>query len=150
MARKATATRSKNYDDYMWLGQILSIVGRQTKAEGQTKQAEELLAEAEKALRCAVEVEPKLATPWVALVQFFIAGKANDRAEKVISEASRKIPAKQAALALAQCYEAIQNTDMAQKKYEAAVAASLRTPQLCTPWRTSTVARASRRWPRTN
>ena len=61
MARKATARRSKNYEEYLWLGQILSIVGRQTKAAGQTKQAEELLAEAEKALRRAVEVEPKLA-----------------------------------------------------------------------------------------
>ena len=128
MARKAAAEGSKNYEDYLWLGQVLSVVGRQTKADGQTRQAKELLAEAEKALRRAVEIEPKIAATWVTLIQFFSAGGAKDQAEKVINEASRKIPAKQAPLALAQCYEAMQNMDMAQKKYEAALAASPQDP----------------------
>jgi tetratricopeptide (TPR) repeat protein len=123
IARKAAA-QTKDYQDHLWLGQILSVIGRQAKTAGLTKPAEELLAEAERALRRAVELEPKISATWVALVQFFSASEAKDQAEKVIAEVSQKIPAKQVPLALAQCYEAMQDFDTAQKKYETALAAA--------------------------
>jgi tetratricopeptide (TPR) repeat protein len=123
IARKAAA-RTKDYQDYLWLGQILSVIGRQAKATGLTKAGEDLLAEAEKALRRAVELEPKISATWVALVQFFSASEAKGQAEKVIAEVSQKIPAKQVPLALAQCYEAMQDFDAAQKKYGVALAAA--------------------------
>jgi tetratricopeptide (TPR) repeat protein len=122
-ARK-TAAGSKNYQSHLWLGQVLGVVARQAKADGQTKKAAELSAEAEKAFRYAVELEPKVATTWVTLVQFLSAGGAKEQAERAIQEASQKIPAKDAPLALAQCYEVMQNLDAAQKKYEAALAAA--------------------------
>ncbi len=122
IARKA-AGGTKDYQDHLWLGQILSVIGRQAKAAGQTKPANDLLAEAEKALRRAVELEPKISATWIALVQFFSASEAKDQAEKVIAEVSQKIPAKQVPLALAQCYEAMQDFAAAQKKYEVALAA---------------------------
>jgi tetratricopeptide (TPR) repeat protein len=122
-ARKAAAG-SKNYETHLWLGQVLSVVSRQAKADGHAKNAEALSAEAEKAFRHAVEIEPKITNTWVALIQFLSTEGAKDRAEQAISEASQKIPAKQAPLALAQCYEAMQKVDEAQKKYEAALAAA--------------------------
>ncbi len=128
IARKAAAAGPKDYQEHLWLGQILGVVGHQAKAAGQTKPAEELLAEAEQALRRAVEIEPKVVGTWIALVQFFVADEAKDKAEKVIDEVSQKIPAKQAPLAIAQCYEAMQNFDAAQKKYEVALAAAPQDP----------------------
>ena len=75
IARKAAA-RTTDFQDHLWLGQILSVIGRQAKAAGLAKQAAELLAEAEKALRREVELEPKISAMWVALVQFFSASEA--------------------------------------------------------------------------
>ena len=123
-ARKSAASDSKRYQEQMWLGQMLSVIGRRAKAEGQTKKAEELLTEAEKALRRAVEIEPKLPATWVALIQFLSSCDKEDQAEKLIDEASKSIPAKQAPLAIAQCYEVMGKTDAAEGKYEAALAAS--------------------------
>jgi tetratricopeptide (TPR) repeat protein len=122
IARKAAAG-TKDYQDDLWLGQILSVIGRQAKTAGQAKSAQDLLSEAERALRRAVELEPKIPATWIALVQFFSASEARDQAEKVIAEVSQKIPVKQVPLALAQCYEAVQDFGAAQKKYEAALAA---------------------------
>ena len=123
-ARKSAAADSKRYQEQMWLGQMLSVIGRRAKAEGQTKKAEELLAEAEKALRRAVELEPKLPATWVALIQFLSSCDKEDQAEKLIDEASKSIPAKQAPLAIAQCYEVMGKAEAAEGKYEAALAAS--------------------------
>jgi tetratricopeptide (TPR) repeat protein len=128
-ARKA-ASESKNYESHLWLGQVLGIAGRQAKIDGQTKKAEALSAEAEKAFRRAVDIEPKIAMTWVALIQFLSAAGVKDRAEQAVNEASQKIPAKQAPLALAQCYEALQKFDVAQEKYAAALAAAPDDPQI--------------------
>ena len=39
-ARKAAASDSKRYQDQMWLGQMLSLIGRRAKTEGQGQKAE--------------------------------------------------------------------------------------------------------------
>ena len=65
-ARKAAAG-SKAFDSHLWLGQVLGVVARQAKADGQTQKAEKLSAEAGKAYRRAVEIEPKRTMTWVAL-----------------------------------------------------------------------------------
>ena len=82
-----------------------------------------LLTEAEKALRRAVELEPKLPETWVALIRFLSSCGKEDEAEKLIDAASKSIPAKQAPLAIARCYEAAGKTKAAEAKYEAALAA---------------------------
>jgi len=128
MARKAVALDSKNFQEHLWLGQVLGILGRRAKSEGAGKRADELLGDAEKALRRAVEIEPKLAETWVALIQFLSANEDSAGAEKAIEEAGKKIPAKQAPLALAQCFEVMKKMDAAQEKYEAALSAAPEDP----------------------
>ncbi len=127
-ARKAVSAESKNYPEQIWLAQVLGMAGRQAKAAEQDKKGEELLADAEKAVRRAVELEPKLPQTWVALVRFLAAVGAKDKAEKAIrdfQETSRKehIPEKEALVPFAQCYEAINEMDRAEENYKAALAA---------------------------
>ncbi|MEN6405152.1 MAG: tetratricopeptide repeat protein [Thermoguttaceae bacterium] len=128
MARKAAVSQSTSPHEQLWLGQILGIVGRRARTEHRTAEAERLLTEAEHALRRAVELAPDVAANWVALVQFYSENDDVRRAEKTIEEAAKKITSQQASLALAQCYEAIKQTDSARKKYEAALAAAPRDP----------------------
>jgi cellulose synthase operon protein C len=128
LARKAAAADSKRYQDHLWLGQMLTVIGRKAKSENDAKKATELFAEAEKALRRAVQVEPKLPATWVALIQFLSSTEKEDHAERMIDEASKNIPAKQASLAIAQCYEVMNKTEAAEQKYEAALAASPEDP----------------------
>jgi len=128
MARKAASSKSKNYQEQVWLGQVLSIIGRRAKAEGHAKEAEELFTDAEKALRRAVELEPKNPATWVALIQFLSATEAESKAEKAIQEAGKKLPPKTAPLAMAQCYEVMKKKEAAEEKYEAALAADPQDP----------------------
>ena len=148
-ARKAAAS-SKSYEDHLWLGQVLGVVARQTKTDGQSKKAGELTAEAEKAFRRAVELEPKVAMTWVGLIQFLSASGAKEQAQQALQEAAQKIPAKQAPLALAQCCEAMQDVNAAQKKYEAAPAQPPMTRSSYVPWPISTFAPGSPSKPKSN
>ena len=123
-AQKSADADSKRYQEHVWLGQMLSMIARRAKAEGQTEKARELLTEAEKALRRAVELEPKLPETWVALIRFLSSCGKEDQAETLIDAASKSIPAKEAPLAIAQCYELIGKMEAAEEKYEAALTAS--------------------------
>ena len=124
MAQKAASADSKNYLDHLWLGQMLGILGSRAKAMKQDQKAEELLGNAAKALRSAAELEPKLPQTWVALIRFYSIVGEVDKAEKATEEAKLNIPAKEAPLALAQCYEAMHKTEDAEKQYEAALEAA--------------------------
>ena len=124
MARKAALADSKSYLDHLWLGQMLGILGSRAKAVKQDQKAEELLGDAAKSLRRAAELEPKLPQTWVALIRFYSVVGEVDKAEKAIEEAKLNIPAKDAPLALARCYEAMHKTEDAEKQYEAALEAA--------------------------
>ncbi|MCE5302575.1 MAG: tetratricopeptide repeat protein [Planctomycetaceae bacterium] len=128
MARKSAASQSKNPGEQLWLGQVLSIVGRRAKTEQNAAQAERLLNEAEQALLRAVELSPETAAPWIALVQFYQENDNSRSAEQTIEKAAKKIAPKQTPLALAQCYAIIKKFDLAEAKYEAAMAASPKDP----------------------
>ena len=130
MARKAASHDSNDYQERLWLGQVLGFLGRRAKVEGQSSEAEPLLADAEKTLRRAVEIEPQAVETWVALVQFLSAGGKEDKAEEAITEAGTKISPRKAPLALAQCYEAIHRIGAAQEKYEAALDAAPQDPSM--------------------
>lgn len=123
-ARKAVAADSKDFQQHLWLGQILSILGNQAKAKEKAKEAKDLFADAEKSFRRAAELEPKLPVVWVSLVRFLVAVGEDEKAKAEISNAEKNIPAKDSLMALAQCYEVVKQTDAAQEKYEAALAAS--------------------------
>ena len=124
MARKAASQDSKNYQEHIWLGQVLGVLGNRAKINGQTAQAEPLLSEAEKSLRRAVELEPHAPEAWVALVQFLSTSRSADETAKAVAEAATNVPPDQAPLALAQCYEAANDREAAQKQCEIALAAS--------------------------
>jgi cellulose synthase operon protein C len=128
IARKTTPSDTATYQEYLWQGRMLSVLGHQTKSEGKTDEAKQLLANAEKALRKAVELKPDTASTWVMLIQFLSGEGQVDQAEKLIDEASRKIPAKQAPLAIAECYEAMGKNKEAGEKYESALAAAPQDP----------------------
>jgi predicted Zn-dependent protease len=123
-ARKAVSPDSGDCREQMWLGQMLGILGSQAQARGQTAEAKELIEDAEKALRRAVELEPKLPVVWVSLVQFLSRIGKDDKAKAAIEQARTSIAAKDAPLAIAQCLEIVNESDAAKTEYEAALKAA--------------------------
>jgi tetratricopeptide (TPR) repeat protein len=109
---------------------LLSIIGGELRAEGKTTKGEPLLAEAERALRKAVELKPDVPETWVAIIQFFSLFDKQAEAEKSVKEAAKKIPAKQVHLALAQCYADMKQPDAAEGEYKAALAAAPEDPSV--------------------
>jgi tetratricopeptide (TPR) repeat protein len=104
IARQFQAGNSTNYRDHLWVGQVLGA-NRQPSAE------------AEKALRRAVELAEKLPETWVALVQY-LAGIGQSKAALIeIDRAHTKLPPEQAPLALAQCYEVVGDFERAGEQY---------------------------------
>jgi tetratricopeptide (TPR) repeat protein len=106
LVRQSTSAQSNDYRDQLWLGQVLAAGQRQS-------------AEAEKALRRAVQLADNVPETWVALVGFLVdAGKA-ELAKEEIEKARAKLPAADAPLALAQCYEMVGALDKAREQCKA-------------------------------
>jgi len=122
LARKA-AQGSKDPTDHMWLGQVCMVVSLRSRYGQELVEAEQLLAEAEQAFVRATEVAEDIAATWAALIRFYTETNQLDKAETAVARAEEKIPPENAAIALAQCYEAMNDTERAQKKYEEALAA---------------------------
>jgi len=123
LARKG-ALNSKDFRDFIWLGQVLDAKRRQLQAEGNKALAQQLMGETEQALRHAVELSSQTAETWVPLIGFLGATEQRDKAEEAIQQAREKLPPDQAPLALAQCYAAIGQFDAAQEQYAGALAAA--------------------------
>ena len=119
-AKQSITADNRNFQDFIWLGQILSIVAQQEKSEGRKAKSEILNAEAEEAFRKATSLAEKNPTTWVSLVQFLNSTSQFGSAEDAIHSAAQKIDPEKAALALAQCYEIIDQRDKAKVQYEAA------------------------------
>jgi tetratricopeptide (TPR) repeat protein len=109
LARQAVSADSKDYRDFLWLGQVLAASGKQPQ-------------EAETKLRRAVELGDTVPETWLALIRF-LALTNPSQAEATLQQARAKLPADQAALALAQGYEALGKTDQAREQYQAALTA---------------------------
>lgn len=124
MARKAGIADSKNYREHVWLGQILDMLGSHAKTEGRDKDAATMFDESETSLRRAVKLEPGQATTWIALLRHYVVTGQTAEAEKTVQEAGKNIPAKDAALAMAQCYAVMGMTSAATKKFDEALAAA--------------------------
>lgn len=110
LAQAAVAADSKDYRDRLWQGQVLAASGIQDE-------------QAEKELRQAVELGDTVSETWIALVQFLARKNRLTDAETAIDQAKTKLPADQAPLALAICYESIGKRDLAGQHYEKALAA---------------------------
>ncbi len=127
LARNAFA-ESEDYQDHVLLGYLLGRVGNQAKADGETVKSEKLLAEAERALRHAVQLSDELLETWTALIRLLAETQQNEAAEEAIQQALSKIPADQAPLAVAGWHELLGRRLQAQQEYEAALAANPRDP----------------------
>ncbi|MBN1909260.1 MAG: tetratricopeptide repeat protein [Pirellulales bacterium] len=120
LARKVAAN-SNDFHDQIWLGRLLSIIGKQAEVREQKEEAQKLFSEAEGAFRQAVIYAMDKPETWVALIQFYGMIGRNDDAEKTIDWARRKLVPDNAAGALAQCYEAIGRFAEAAQQYDLAV-----------------------------
>ncbi|WP_165066903.1 tetratricopeptide repeat protein [Paludisphaera rhizosphaerae] len=127
MARKVVAEGSKDYRDYLWLGQTVEAIGRRAAAEGRADEAKARMTEAERALRRAAALAPEVPEPRVALVQLLVADRRRDEAEAAIREVQSKLAAS-APLALGWCYETVGRPDQAFETYQAALAARPKDP----------------------
>jgi tetratricopeptide (TPR) repeat protein len=101
------ADSSKDFHDYLWLGQLLSILGQRE--------------EAEKALQQASLLNEKAPETLVAQVEFFVRTGQRERAEKALASGREKIPAAEAPLAIAECLEILGKTDEAGQQYALAL-----------------------------
>jgi tetratricopeptide (TPR) repeat protein len=110
LALESVHQDSKDYRDYLWLGRVLAAAGQPT-------------GEAEKQFRRAVELAEHVPETWLGLVQYLAACNRKDEAEKAIDQARARLPKEKAALALAQCYEAIGRREQADQEYKTALSA---------------------------
>jgi tetratricopeptide (TPR) repeat protein len=92
MVRRVVATDSKNFRDHLWMGQILSTTGQSP-------------ADAEKALRRAVELAPDQPETWINLVRHLILVGQHADAAAEMDRAAKALPADRKYLTLAQCCE---------------------------------------------
>ena len=106
-AAQRAAANSKDYRDYLWLAQLLNILGRRE--------------EAEKALHEASLRGEKAPETCVVQVQFFASTGRKDRAEEALAVGREKIPAAEAPLALAECCEILGKSDEAGQQYALAL-----------------------------
>jgi len=109
MALTSVAADSKDYRDFLWLGQVLA-------ASGQRRD------EAEANLRKAIDLADGNSEPWVALVQFLSNAKNNEKALEEIDRAKSRLAPDRRPLALAQCYDAVGQIEDARKHFQEALA----------------------------
>ncbi len=91
MARD-TAAQSKDYQDHIWLGQVLVVAAQEDVAQRRSADLKAKLDEAEKSLRHAIELAPGAALPWTAWIRFLTQAGRTDEAAKAVAEAEQKIP----------------------------------------------------------
>ncbi len=110
VVRDTVSEKSTDYRDHLWTGQMLSQGGRRSTA-------------AEKAFRRAVELGEGVPETWMALVHYLADTGRGKVAAAEIEKARAKMQGPDAALALAQGYEAIGRMDRARAEYQAALKA---------------------------
>jgi tetratricopeptide (TPR) repeat protein len=108
LATEAVSADSKDYRDYLWLGQVLAASGKQPQL-------------AEEKLRKAVSLAPTAPEAWVALVRFLVWTDQRPAAEAALADAMNKLPAQKLHLAAGQCQEALGNLEKARKEYQTAL-----------------------------
>ena len=101
------AVDSDRFEDHVWAGQMLDLLGRHDEAETR--------------LRRAIELDPEAREPRIALVRTLVhAGRADD-AEAEIHEAAAAVKPNQAAVTAAQGYEILGRTAAADERYRSAL-----------------------------
>jgi tetratricopeptide (TPR) repeat protein len=109
LARRAVSDQSRDYRDYLWLGQVLGATGKPEEAEA--------------AFRRALELADDAPDAWVALILHLARTQQKDKAEAALADAGKKLSAQQAALVSPPCYEALGEIDRARTAHTEALAA---------------------------
>jgi tetratricopeptide (TPR) repeat protein len=122
-ARRAVAGDSRDYQELVWFGQILTAAANQAEADGRKEEAKGRLSEAKQVLRRATDLSGTAPEPWVILTRFLVATNQVDEAKAVVVEAEKRLSADRDALALAQCHEVIGDAKKADELYQAALTA---------------------------
>lgn len=123
------AARSQNFQDHVWLGQLLAAEGRQAKRDDAHQgDSAQTLTEAEASLRRAVELAPQSSEAWASLVRFLNLENRRPDAEAVLQQAKSRLALERAPLILGSCYEAMGQRDAAAKEYERALSQSPEDP----------------------
>jgi tetratricopeptide (TPR) repeat protein len=94
---------SKNYKDHVWFGDILRAVKKYDQARAE--------------LTRACELAPAQPPPWISLVRLLVDMRDKTEAENTIARAVKSLPAGEAPLALAHCYDALDNAKLAEKYF---------------------------------
>ncbi len=108
-ARRAVEAESKDFRDLVWLGQMLDAGNKSD--EGLQK------------LRRAVELKPTDPAPHVALVKTLAGRGREGEAAALIENVKTEVDPQRRAIALAECYEAVNNPDKARDYYDEALQA---------------------------
>jgi tetratricopeptide (TPR) repeat protein len=108
LARQAVAADSKDYRGLLWLGQLADRAGEP--------------AEAERALRRAVEVADTRPETWISLA-LFLSRTDPKKSEAELEKAKLKVPKGKLPLVLAPGYEILGRMGPAEEQYRAALAA---------------------------
>ncbi len=125
-ARKMAAG-SERFGDHIFLAQVLERTAGRVKEGLMEGDADQLLEEAEEALRQAVELDKADPSPRIALVVFLARSDRKEEAKKIVDKmAGEKI----AELALARCYVVIGEIDDAVKHYKEALEKSPDDPRM--------------------
>jgi tetratricopeptide (TPR) repeat protein len=93
--------------DLVFLARVLSANNRHDEAEAK--------------IREAITIAPTAPAPWVALVEFFVERKLKARALQAIADAKKNIEPKMRSLALARCYELVNQPNEARNCYNEAL-----------------------------
>lgn len=107
LAEKSVSERSDDYRELLWLGQVRAAAGRP----------------AESVFRRAVAIAKQAPEAWLALVRYLAATGKPEEAKAALQESGKTLTQDQAALVLAQGYEALGDVKRARETYTAALAA---------------------------
>jgi tetratricopeptide (TPR) repeat protein len=107
LARLAVPNETRDYQQLIWLGQVLAEAGRP--------------GEGEEALRQAVKLRDDLAETWLALIAHLVRIEQVREAEEMEEEMRRRLPAPQLPLALAIADELLARWDRAEEHYRQAL-----------------------------
>jgi tetratricopeptide (TPR) repeat protein len=126
VARRAVQADSRDYRDYVWLGQVLWAAAQQAEVAPDQRRAAE--AEAEQALSRGVELGGKKPEAWLAFVEYLARTGRREKAEALLEKARGQLPPEQAPLALGQGYAALNRPDKAREAFAQARAARPKDP----------------------
>ncbi len=122
------AEQSKDWADHLWLGELQRLLGNRALADQRPDLAQACFTAGEKSFRRAVDLSRTTPDTWVGLVRFLASTGRKEEGQAVLKEATANIPSDKAALALAQCYEALGNLPDAEKQYRAVLAKGANDP----------------------